>query len=287
MVIGFIGTGVMGKGMIRNLLKNEYEVHIYNRTKEKALPLVQEGAVIEESIPALVKNCDVVISIVGYPKDVEEVYLGDHGVINNAKENTIVIDMTTSKPSLAERIYTEAKKKNIFSLDAPVSGGDIGARDGKLTIMVGGEEEAYTKALPIFKAMGENIVFQGNAGSGQHTKMCNQIAIASGMLGVSEAIAYASKSGLDPETVLKSIGFGAAGSWSLTNLAPRMIKEDLEPGFYIKHFLKDLSIALEEAERMGLKHPGLKNAQEIYMKLLDKDPMYNEKGTQAIIKYYL
>lgn len=287
MKIGFIGTGVMGKGMIRNLLKNEYEVHIYNRTQDKALPLVEDGAILEKTIPELVKKCNVVITIVGYPKDVEEVYLGEEGIIKSAKENSILIDMTTSKPSLAETIYVEAKKNNISALDAPVSGGDIGARDGKLTIMVGGEKEAYDRVLPVFKAMGENIVYQGEAGNGQHTKMCNQIAIASGMLGVSEAVAYASKSGLDPETVLKSIGFGAAGSWSLTNLAPRMIKEDLEPGFYIKHFLKDLAIAIEEAERMDLKHPGLKNAQEIYMKLIDIDQIYNDKGTQAIIKYYL
>lgn len=284
MQIGFIGTGVMGKSMVRNLMKAGFSVSIFTRTKEKAEDLLSEGASWAHSPKELAQNCDVIISIVGTPQDVEEVYLGVEGIITNGKEGLYIIDMTTSKPSLAKKLYEEAKKKGISSLDAPVSGGDIGARDGKLSIMVGGDKEAFEKMLPIFQAMGTNIVYQGPVGSGQHTKMCNQIVIASGMIGVCEALVYAEKSGLDPETVLQSISTGAASSWSLSNLAPRIIKGNFEPGFFIKHFIKDMGIALEEAEKMGMDAPGLSLAKRMYEELAEKGE--ENSGTQALYKYW-
>lgn len=283
-VIGFIGIGVMGKSMARNLMKKGYSVVVYNRTKEKAADLLQEGAAWAASPKEAAEKANVIITIVGYPKDVEEVYLGENGIITNGKENTYVIDMTTSTPSLAKKLFEEAKSKKMHALDAPVSGGDIGAREAKLSIMVGGDKEAFHDMLPIFEILGTNIVYQGPAGSGQHTKMCNQIAIASNMIGVCEAIVYAEKAGLNPENVLKSISTGAAGSFSLTNLAPRMIKGDFDPGFYIKHFIKDMEIAMEEAEKMGMETPGLTLAESLYSRLsaLGQD----ELGTQALYKYW-
>ncbi|MCE4048479.1 MULTISPECIES: NAD(P)-dependent oxidoreductase [Bacillaceae] len=283
-VIGFIGIGVMGKSMARNLMKKGYSVVVYNRTKEKAADLLQEGAAWAASPKEAAEKANVIITIVGYPKDVEEVYLGENGIITNGKENTYVIDMTTSTPSLAKKLFEEAKSKKMHALDAPVSGGDIGAREAKLSIMVGGDKEAFHDMLPIFEILGTNIVYQGPAGSGQHTKMCNQIAIASNMIGVCEAIVYAEKAGLNPENVLKSISTGAAGSFSLTNLAPRMIKGDFDPGFYIKHFIKDMKIAMEEAEKMGMETPGLTLAESLYSRLsaLGQD----ELGTQALYKYW-
>ncbi|MFP9127708.1 NAD(P)-dependent oxidoreductase [Niallia sp. BSM11] len=283
-VIGFIGIGVMGKSMARNLMKKGYSVVVYNRTKEKAADLLQEGAAWAASPKEAAEKANVIITIVGYPKDVEEVYLGENGIITNGKENTYVIDMTTSTPSLAKKLFEEAKSKQMHALDAPVSGGDIGAREAKLSIMVGGDKEAFHDMLPIFEILGTNIVYQGPAGSGQHTKMCNQIAIASNMIGVCEAIVYAEKAGLNPENVLKSISTGAAGSFSLTNLAPRMIKGDFDPGFYIKHFIKDMKIAMEEAEKMGMETPGLTLAESLYSRLsaLGQD----ELGTQALYKYW-
>ncbi|MDL0434961.1 NAD(P)-dependent oxidoreductase [Niallia sp. SS-2023] len=283
-VIGFIGIGVMGKSMARNLMKKGYSVVVYNRTKEKAADLLQEGAAWAASPKKAAEKANVIITIVGYPKDVEEVYLGENGIITNGKENTYVIDMTTSTPSLAKKLFEEAKSKKMHALDAPVSGGDIGAREAKLSIMVGGDKEAFHDMLPIFEILGTNIVYQGPAGSGQHTKMCNQIAIASNMIGVCEAIVYAEKAGLNPENVLKSISTGAAGSFSLTNLAPRMIKGDFDPGFYIKHFIKDMKIAMEEAEKMGMETPGLTLAESLYSRLsaLGQD----ELGTQALYKYW-
>lgn len=283
-VIGFIGIGVMGKSMARNLLKNGYSLVVYTRTKEKALSLLEEGATWANSPKEVAEQAHVIITIVGYPHDVKEVYLGENGIIHHAKEHTYLIDMTTSTPTLAKEIYEEAKKRNMYALDAPVSGGDIGARDGKLSIMVGGDKEAFDAVLPIFQALGTNIVYQGKAGSGQHTKMCNQIAIASNMIGVAEAMVYAKKSGLDPEKVLQSIASGAAGSWSLSNLAPRMMKGDFAPGFYIKHFLKDMKIALEEAEKLGMDAPGLSLAYSLYNELADKGE--ENSGTQALYKYW-
>lgn len=283
-IIGFVGVGVMGRGMINNLLQAGYEVHIYTRTKTKASALIEKGAIWEDSIRNVAKQCETIITIVGYPTDVEQVYFGADGIIKHANKGTYIIDMTTSKPSLAQQINKSAKENGLCALDAPVSGGDVGARDGKLSIMVGGSKDDFEQVLPILQVMGQNIVYQGESGSGQHTKMANQIAIASKMLGVAEAIVYAKKAGLNPETVLQSIGSGAAGSWSLTNLAPRMIKGDFEPGFYIKHFVKDMRIAIEEAENMELELPGLKLAKNLYDQLIELG--YSDKGTQAILKYY-
>ncbi|MBB5323878.1 3-hydroxyisobutyrate dehydrogenase [Anoxybacillus tepidamans] len=283
--IGFIGLGVMGKSMARNLLRAGYSLIVYTRTKEKAEELLREGAVWKENVSALAKEADVVITMVGYPKDVEEVYFGENGVIENVKEGTYLIDMTTSPPSLAEKIYEEAKKRSVFALDAPVSGGDIGAKEGRLAIMVGGDEAAFYACKPILEVLGTNIVFQGKAGAGQHTKMCNQIAIATNMIGVCEALAYAKRSGLDPLKVLESISQGAAGSWSLSNLAPRMIAGNFAPGFYVKHFIKDMKIALEEAERMNLSLPGLELAKKMYEEIAVAGE--ENSGTQALYKRYM
>ncbi|MGG0720365.1 NAD(P)-dependent oxidoreductase [Robertmurraya massiliosenegalensis] len=283
-VIGFIGIGVMGKSMATNLLNAGYPVVVYTRTKDKAQSLLEEGAEWADSSKEVAAKANVIITIVGYPTDVREVYLGENGIIPNGNKDTYLIDMTTSTPSLAAEIYEEAKKKGMHALDAPVSGGDIGARDGKLSIMVGGDKEDFEAVLPIFNILGTNIVYQGKAGSGQHTKMCNQIVIASGMIGVSEAMAYAVKSGLEPENVLKSISSGAAGSWSLSNLAPKMIEGNFEPGFYIKHIIKDMSIALEEAENMGMEAPGLALALSLYKELAERGE--ENSGTQALYKYW-
>ena len=282
--IGFIRTGVMGRGMIRNLLKAGYSVNMFNRTKERALELVEDGAVWKESIVKLVNDSQVVITIVGYPKDVESVYFGKTGILENAAKGTVVIDMTTSSPMLAVKIYEEAKKKGISSLDAPVSGGDVGAKNGTLSIMVGGNESTFNNIRPILEAMGSNIVYQGKASSGQHTKMANQITIAGGMLGVCEALAYAERAGLNMETMLKSISSGAAGSWSLSNLAPRMLKGDFAPGFFVKHFIKDMTIALESAKPLGLLTPGLALAKERYEELAAMGE--GDAGTQALYKLY-
>ncbi|MGG2014248.1 NAD(P)-dependent oxidoreductase [Bacillus sp. S10(2024)] len=283
--IGFVGTGVMGKSMVRHLLKAGYTVHVYNRTKEKTADLIEEGAQWCDSPKEIARTVDVVMTMVGYPHDVEEVYFGENGILTHAKQGTITIDFTTSTPTLAKRIYEEGKSKGIYVLDAPVSGGDIGAKEGRLAIMVGGDEEAYKACLPLFELLGKNIMLQGKAGSGQHTKMCNQIAIASNMLGVCEALAYAKKAGLDPEKVLQSISTGAAGSWSLSNLAPRMLQGDFEPGFYVKHFMKDMNIALAEAEQLGLSAPGLTLTRELYEQLMQDGE--ENSGTQALYKQYI
>lgn len=282
-VIGFVGTGVMGKSMVKHLLNAGYKVNIYTRSKEKADELVQLGAkwcTLQE----VAKQSQIIFTMVGFPHDVEEVYLGGNGILTNAESGTYVIDMTTSSPTLAVDIYEKAKERGIYSLDAPVSGGDIGARDATLTIMVGGDEKAFCELQSIFQILGKNIVYQGKAGAGQHTKMCNQIAIASGMVGVCEAMAYAEKSGLDPEKVLQSISAGAAGSWSLSNLAPRMLQGNFEPGFYVKHFIKDMKIAIEEAEKMNLEVPGLSQAIQLYEKLAELGEA--NSGTQALYKLW-
>jgi 3-hydroxyisobutyrate dehydrogenase len=280
LIVGFIGTGVMGRSMASHILSGGYKLLVSNRTKKSADTLVEKGAIWKESIADLAKEADVIITIVGYPNDVEDIYFREDGILNNCKKGTIVIDMTTSKPSLAQRIFNEAKSKGIAALDAPVSGGDIGARGGKLTIMVGGDKEAFEKVTPVFRLMGSSINLLGEAGAGQHTKMSNQIAIASNMIGVCEAMVYAKRAGLDPEKVLMTIGGGAAASWSLSNLAPRMIKADFEPGFYVKHFVKDMKIALEEAENMGIKLLGLELAKSLYDELVE-DKKEN-KGTQVL-----
>ncbi|MCU9589292.1 NAD(P)-dependent oxidoreductase [Bacillus velezensis] len=283
--VGFIGLGVMGNSMASHILEAGYPVLVYTRTKQKAEEILNKGAVWQETVKDLSEKADIIITMVGYPSDVEEIYLGENGILRHAKEGAFVIDMTTSKPSLAKKIAEKAKEKSIHALDAPVSGGDIGARNGTLAIMAGGEKEAFEACLPLFSVMGENIQYQGPAGSGQHTKMCNQIAIAAGMIGVAEAMAYAEKSGLNPEQVLKSITTGAAGSWSLSNLAPRMLKGDFAPGFYVKHFIKDMGIALEEAELMGEEMPGLALAKSLYDKLSAQGE--ENSGTQSIYKLWV
>ncbi|ASS61308.1 MULTISPECIES: NAD(P)-dependent oxidoreductase [Bacillus] len=283
--VGFIGLGVMGNSMASHILEAGYPVLVYTRTKHKAEEVLNKGAVWQETVKDLSEKADIIITMVGYPSDVEEIYLGESGILRHAKEGAFVIDMTTSKPSLAKKIAEKAKEKSIHALDAPVSGGDIGARNGTLAIMAGGEKEAFEACLPLFSVMGENIQYQGLAGSGQHTKMCNQIAIAAGMVGVAEAMAYAEKSGLNPEQVLKSITTGAAGSWSLSNLAPRMLKGDFAPGFYVKHFIKDMGIALEEAELMGEEMPGLALAKSLYDKLSAQGE--ENSGTQSIYKLWV
>ncbi|MDM5314605.1 NAD(P)-dependent oxidoreductase [Fictibacillus sp. b24] len=280
--VGFIGTGVMGKSMAGHLINAGYPVHVYTRTKEKAEDLLEKGAIWADTPKEIAQSCDVIITMVGYPKDVEEVYLGADGLIAHVKEGSYLIDMTTSSPQLAQKIERTAAERNISALDAPVSGGDIGARDAKLSIMVGGKESAFNDMKPIFSKMGTNIVYQGKAGAGQHTKMCNQIAIASGMMGVCEAILYAEKAGLNPETVLKSIESGAAGSWNLSNLGPRILKGDFEPGFYVKHFIKDMTIALNSAEGMGLLTPGLSLAKKLYDELAEMGE--EDSGTHALYK---
>ncbi|TXC91634.1 NAD(P)-dependent oxidoreductase [Metabacillus litoralis] len=282
--IGFIGLGVMGRSMANHILQAGYHLNVFTRTKEKAEDLLKAGAVWKNTVKELAEESNVIITIIGYPQDVEQIYLGDNGLVQSARPKTILIDMTTSQPSLAKKIYENAKTRDIQVLDAPVSGGDIGAKEARLAIMVGGERAAYEDCLPLFEVMGQNIVYQGEAGSGQHTKMCNQIAIASGMIGVCEAIAYAKNSGLDPETVLKSISSGAAGSWSLSNLAPRMLKEDFEPGFFVKHFIKDMGIALEETNHMQMDAPGLELAHKLYNELAKNGD--ENKGTQALLKLW-
>ncbi|MUK89762.1 NAD-binding protein [Ornithinibacillus sp. L9] len=282
--IGFIGTGVMGKSMVKNLQAAGYTVHIYTRTKSKALDLIKNGTIWKDSVAEVAKDSDVIITIVGYPTDVEEIYFGANGILEHAKKGSFVVDMTTSKPSLAIDIYKQAKSKGIFALDAPVSGGDIGAKSGKLAIMVGGDQSAFNTLLPVFNVLGENIILQGSAGAGQHTKLSNQITIASNMIGVCEAIMYAKKAGLNPERVLESITTGAAGSFSLSKLGPRMIQGDFTPGFYVKHFIKDMTIALESAQEMGLSTPGLSLSLELYKELADKGE--EDSGTQALIKLF-
>lgn len=283
-VIGFVGTGVMGRSMAKNLLKAGYRLNIYNRTKTSAQELVKRGATWKNTVADLAEESQLIISMVGYPKDVEEVYLGEEGLLAHAKEGSYLVDMTTSSPLLAKKLADEGKKKGIHVLDAPVSGGDIGARDAKLVIMVGGETEDFNAVKPVFEVMGNNIIRQGSAGSGQYTKMCNQITIASNMIGVTEAMAYAQKSGLDPLRVLESIGGGAASSWSLSNLGPRMIAGDYAPGFYVKHIIKDIKIALDSAQEMGLLTPGLELAKSLYEKLAALGE--ENSGTQALYKLY-
>lgn len=282
--VGFIGLGIMGRSMAGHILDGGHELHVYNRTRSKADELVARGAIWHDTAGDVSAACDVVITIVGYPKDVEETYLGAGGIVERAKAGTILIDMTTSSPTLAGEIAARAAKKGVSVLDAPVSGGDIGARAAKLSIMVGGTEEAFAAALPLFQMMGENIVHQGGPGAGQHTKMCNQIAIAATMLAVSESLAYAKASGLDAKRVLSSIGTGAASSFLLNNLGPKMLNDDYAPGFYVHHFIKDMSIAIAEAERMKLDLPALALAKQLYEKLAAGG--FGEEGTQAIFRVY-
>lgn len=282
--IGFIGTGVMGSSMAKHLQDAGYELGIYTRTKAKAEELLDRGMTWFATPAEVAAWSDVVISMVGYPQDVEEVYLGENGVLST-KVGGYIVDMTTSSPKLAQKLYEAARAKGIAALDAPVSGGDLGARNATLAIMVGGDEEAFQALLPMFQAMGKTINYFGKAGSGQYTKMANQIAIAAGMMAVAESLVYAEKMGLDANKVLETIETGAAGSWSLSNLGRRMLKGDDKPGFYIKHFIKDMGIAIETAHEAGLNLPGLEKAKELYDQLVAQG--LENKGTQAIIQWYL
>ena len=284
MRIGFIGVGVMGNGMVKNLLSHGYEVNAYTRTRAKALEALEAGAEWRESAADCVRDADAVITMVGFPPDVEEVYFGEKRIMANARPGTLVIDMTTTSPRLAQRIYTEAADKGLPALDAPVSGGDTGARAGTLAIMVGGDREAFERAVPIFEAMGSSIRYMGPAGSGQHTKMANQIAIAGTLAGVCEAIAYARAVGLDVDEVLSTISGGAAGSWQLSNNGPKSAHGDFAPGFFIKHFIKDMTLADGEARARDLPMPVLEKVLAMFRALEAQG--YGDEGTQALIRAY-
>lgn len=282
--VGFIGVGIMGKSMVRNLMKAGFEVAIYTRTKSKVEDVIAEGAVWRESVSACAADREVIITIVGYPKDVEEVYFGENGIIANAPAGAYLIDMTTSSPKLAARIYREAKEKGLRALDAPVTGGDGGAKAGTLTILAGGDRADFDACMPVFEAMGKNINYEGAAGNGQHTKMCNQIALAGALAGACEALAYARAVGLDEQTMLDSISTGAAGSAQMTNVVPRILKGDYNPGFFIKHFIKDMKLADEEASDASLRLGTLEYILSMYQEL-EKEGM-GDLGTQALIKHY-
>ena len=283
-VVGFVGLGIMGRSMAGHLLAAGHRLHVYNRSRDKADELVARGAIWQATPGEVAAHADIVITMVGYPHDVEEVYLSADGIVARARAGAILIDMTTSSPALAARIAAAAAERGVRALDAPVSGGDIGAREAKLAIMVGGEPAAFDAALPVLQRMGTNIVLQGGPGAGQHTKMCNQIVIASTVMGVCEGLAYARDAGLDAETVLKSIGGGAASGFQLNVLGARIIKGDFAPGFFIEHFIKDMGIALAEAERMRLELPGLALAKRLFDELKAKG--YGRAGTQALFKHY-
>lgn len=282
--VGFIGTGVMGRSMALNLISAGAALAVHTRTREKAADVVAAGAAWAASVGEAVADAEIVVSIVGFPEDVREVYLGGDGVLAAARHGTVAVDMTTSRPSLAREIHAAAAARGIRTLDAPVSGGDVGAREGTLSIMVGGDREAFETALPALESMGKRVVLQGPAGSGQHAKLCNQIAIASNMLGVMEALLYARHAGLDPMIVLESIGAGAAGSWSLENLYPRVVAGDFAPGFYVEHFLKDIRIARAEADAMGIELPGLALAESMYERVVALGGA--RQGTQALYRAY-
>jgi 3-hydroxyisobutyrate dehydrogenase and related beta-hydroxyacid dehydrogenases len=278
--IGWIGTGVMGLSMCGHLLAAGHPAIVYNRTREKTDPLVAKGAIWAESPRAVAELADVVFTIVGYPADVRRVYLEDDGVLAGLAPGKIAVDMTTTSPSLAAEIFAIAQAKGAHTLDAPVSGGDVGAKNAALSIMVGGEAAIFEAVRPLFERMGRIIAHQGAAGAGQHTKMCNQIVIAGTMIGVCESLLYATRAGLDPQTMLGSITKGAAGCWTLDNLAPRILKGDFAPGFMVDHFVKDMGIALEEAGRMGLTLPGLSLVRDLYAAAAKNG--HGRDGTQAL-----
>jgi len=279
--LGWIGSGVMAASMCGHLLSAGYSITLYSRTKEKARGLIERGATWADSPRQVAEQSSIVFSIVGFPSDVREVHLGSQGILAGAKPGSIAVDMTTSQPSLAGEIASAAEARGVQALDAPVSGGDIGAREARLSIMVGGSAEAFRRVLPCFERLGKTIVFQGGPGSGQHAKMVNQVLIASNMVGVCEALLYAYRSGLDLPRVLESVSSGAAGSWSLSNLAPRIVQNRFEPGFYVEHFLKDMGIALEESRRMGIALPGLALAEQLYRSVQALG--HGRDGTQALM----
>src|SRR6266851_3566546 len=279
--VGWIGTGVMGRWMCQHLITKGYKATVYNRTKEKTQPLIEAGASWADSPKAVAERSDVTFAIVGFPKDVRETFLGPQGALAGSKAGAILVDMTTSQPSLAQEIFQAAKSKGVGSVDAPVSGGDVGAKNAALSIMVGGDKDVVDAVRPMFECMGKTVVHQGPPGAGQHTKMVNQILIAANMIGVCEALLYGYKAGLDLKTVLQSVGAGGAASWSLNNLGPRIIDRNFEPGFFVEHFIKDMGIALDEAKRMGLALPGLALANQLYLAV--KAQGYGRKGTHALM----
>ena len=279
--IGWVGTGVMGRWMCQHVIDLGYTATIFTRTKSKADPLLKAGATWANSPAEVAESSDIIFTIVGFPEDVRQVYLGENGILTTAKSGSIVVDMTTTEPSLAIEIHQAARAKGVSSIDAPVSGGDVGAREARLAIMIGGDQEAVDAIHPLFEAMGQNIVYQGEAGSGQHTKMCNQITISGTMIGVCEALLYGAKAGLDLEIMLSTISKGAAGCWSLDNLAPRVLKRNFDPGFFVEHFIKDMGIALDEAKRMGISLPGLSLVHQLY--LATQAQGHGRLGTHALM----
>jgi 3-hydroxyisobutyrate dehydrogenase len=280
MKIGWVGTGVMGAAMAGHLQKAGHELFVYSRTREKAEGLIAAGAQWTASAAEAARDAEMVFTIVGFPKDVEEVYLGEKGILRAKGPCRIVVDMTTSTPSLARKLETEARKRGMESLDAPVSGGDIGAREGNLAIMVGGRKEIFEEVLPFLKVFGGRISYMGEAGAGQHTKMANQILIAGTMIGVCESLLYAEKQGLDQQAVIDIIGKGAAGSWSINNLGPRIVRGDYQSGFFVEHFVKDMGIALEEAAALNLSLPGLAMVHQLYVAV--KAHGHGRSATQAL-----
>ena len=279
--VGWIGTGVMGSSMAGHLLKAGYSVFVYNRTKQRAEGLLTQGARWCESPPEVASKADIVFSMVGHPADVEEIYLGENGILKSSEcRARILVDMTSSSPTLAKRLALEAEKKGIACLDAPVSGGDIGAREAKLAIMVGGARKTFEEILPFLQVMGKTISYLGGHGCGQHTKLCNQILVTGTMISMCEALIYAAKIGLDQQAVIDIVGKGAAGSWSINNLGPRVAKGDFKPGFYIEHFIKDMGIALSEAAAMGICLPGLALVNQLY--LAARAMGHGRSGTQAL-----
>lgn len=278
--LGWIGTGVMGGAMCGHLLAQGYSLTLYSRTRQKAEKLLEAGANWADSPRAVAEQSDVVFTIVGFPADVREVCLGEQGVLAGGRPGLVLVDMTTSPPSLASEIYAAAKDQGVHALDAPVTGGDVGAREARLSIMVGGDREAFDAVLPLFQVMGKNIIYHGPAGAGQHAKVCNQIAITGLMIAMCESLVYGLRAGLDLEKVVQSIRGGAAGSWALDNLAPRVLKGNFEPGFFIEHFVKDMRIALDEAARMNLALPGLALVHQLYTAMQAQG--HGKKGTQAL-----
>lgn len=279
--IGWIGTGVMGASMVGHLMKAGFKATVYNRSKDKAADLLKQGAAWADTPKAVAEKSDVVFAIVGFPKDVREVFLGEQGLLAGSKAGNVLVDMTTSEPSLAIEVYDTAKKKGVHAVDAPVSGGDVGAKNAALSIMIGGDKDVVEALQPCWTAMGKTIVHQGAAGAGQHTKMVNQILISTTMIGLCEALLYGYKSGLDLETVFKSVSTGAAGSKSLDNLGPRILANNFDPGFYVEHFIKDMGIALSEAKKMGLSLPGLALAEQLYLSVQAKG--WGRNGTHALM----
>lgn len=280
--IGWVGTGVMGASMCGHILGKGYPAVVFNRTRAKAQPLIDLGADWADSPRALAERTDVVFTMVGFPQDVREVYFGEMGILAGARSGTVLVDMTTTQPSLARQIDAAATAKGVRALDAPVSGGDVGAREAKLSIMVGGDREVFEVLRPLLAIMGPNVVYQGPAGAGQNAKMCNQIVIAGTMIGVCESLLYGYRAGLDLEKMLSSIRGGAAACWTLDKLAPRILKGDFEPGFFVEHFVKDMRIALEEAQQMGLALPGLALVHQLYTAVVAQG--YGKKGTHALMR---